>query len=78
MSEALIAAKLSRSLERPRHETDGRFARGVALAARHGTRRQQFEARYEVIWTCSDPREVARSLSSIRLQPRSGDMGIRP
>ncbi|HCK83428.1 MAG TPA: hypothetical protein DHW63_02575 [Hyphomonadaceae bacterium] len=51
VAEALIAAKLSRNLERPRHETDGRFARAVALAARHGTRRQQFEARYEVIWT---------------------------
>lgn len=51
VAEALIAAKLSRNLERPRYETDGRFARAVALAERHGTRRQQFEARYEVIWT---------------------------
>jgi hypothetical protein len=51
VAEALIAAKLSRNLERPRYETDGRFTRAVALAERYGSRRQKLEARYEVIWT---------------------------
>ena len=51
VTEALIAAKLSRNLERPRTETDGRFARAVRLAERDGTPRQKLEANYEWIWT---------------------------
>jgi hypothetical protein len=51
VTEALIAAKLSRNLERPRTETDGRFARAVRLAERDGTFRQKLAARYEQIWT---------------------------
>lgn len=50
-SEALAAAKLSRSLERPRHETEGRLARAVRLADQAGTQFQQLEARYELVWT---------------------------
>lgn len=51
VTEALVAAKLSRNLERPRTETDGRFARAVRLADADGTYRQRLEARYEWIWT---------------------------
>lgn len=51
VTEALVAAKLSRNLERPRIETDGRFARAVRLAERDGTARQKLEANYEWIWT---------------------------
>lgn len=51
VTEALVAAKLSRNLERPRTETDGRFARAVRLAEQDGTYRQKLEARYEWIWT---------------------------
>ncbi|MDP2140588.1 MAG: tetratricopeptide repeat protein [Gammaproteobacteria bacterium] len=51
VTEALIAAKLSRNLERPRTETDGRFLRAVRLAERDGTFRQKLAARYEQIWT---------------------------
>lgn len=51
VSEALVAAKLSRSLERPRTETDGRFARAVRVANKHGVFRQKLEARYEQIRT---------------------------
>jgi hypothetical protein len=51
VTEALVAAKLSRNLERPRTETDGRFARAVRLAERDGTSRQTLEAHYEWIWT---------------------------
>ncbi len=50
-SEALVAAKMSRNLERPRTETDGRFARAIRLADRYGTARQQVDARYEATWT---------------------------
>lgn len=50
-AEALVAAKLSRSLEKPRFETEGRFARAVRLADAHGTTRQKMEARYEALWT---------------------------
>jgi hypothetical protein len=51
VTEALVAAKLSRNLERPRIETDGRFARAIRLAERDGTHRQKLEAAYESIWT---------------------------
>jgi hypothetical protein len=51
VTEALVAAKLSRNLERPRTETDGRFARAVRLAEAHGTYRQRLETNYEWIWT---------------------------
>ncbi|MDO8380643.1 hypothetical protein [Phenylobacterium sp.] len=51
VTEALLAAKYSRSLERPRVETDGRFARAIRLAEAHGTYRQKLETRYEALWT---------------------------
>lgn len=51
VAEALVAARLSRNLERPRTETDGRFARAIRLAEADGTYRQQIEANYERIWT---------------------------
>jgi hypothetical protein len=51
VSEALVAAKLSRSLERPRIETDGRFARAVRLADQDGSYRQKLESRYEHLWS---------------------------
>ncbi|WP_210241900.1 MULTISPECIES: hypothetical protein [Bradyrhizobium] len=51
VTEALVAAKLSRGLERPRTEIDGRFARAIRLAEAHGSYRQKLEARYEQIWT---------------------------
>lgn len=50
-TEALVAAKLSRNLERPRTEIDGRFVCAIRLADQGGTYRQQLEARYEQIWT---------------------------
>jgi len=51
VTEALVAAKLSRGLERPRIETDGRFDRAIRLAEKDGTFRQKLETRYERIWT---------------------------
>ena len=36
VTEALLAAKLSRNMERPRHETDGRFLRAIRLAEADG------------------------------------------
>ncbi len=49
--DALVAAKLSRGMEKPRIETDGRFDRAIRLADKHGTLHQRIEARYERIWT---------------------------
>lgn len=48
---ALDAAVLSRELERPRYETDGRFERAIRLADRYGTDRDCLSARYEKLWT---------------------------
>lgn len=50
-TEALVAAKLSRNLERPRTDTDGRFARAARFAEQDGTFRQKLEANYEWIWS---------------------------
>lgn len=49
--DALLAAKLSRGLERSRVETDGRFERAIRLADKYGALHQRVEARYECIWT---------------------------
>jgi hypothetical protein len=51
VTEALVVAKLSRNLERPRIETDGRFDRAVRLAEEDGSYRQRLEARYERLWS---------------------------
>ena len=51
VTEALLSAKLSRNMERPRAETDGRFLRAIRLADADGTYRQKLEAKYEHIWT---------------------------
>ncbi len=51
VTEALLAAKLSRGLERPRFETEGRFDRAIRLADEDGTYRQRIETRYERLWT---------------------------
>ena len=49
--DALLAAKLARGIEKPRVDIDGRFARAIRLADRHGTLHQRIEARYEQVWT---------------------------
>lgn len=51
VTEAMVAAQLSRNLEQPRHETEGRHARAVRLAAKHGSARQHLEARHDALWT---------------------------
>lgn len=51
VNQALSAAKLSRNLERPRLETDGRFSRAVRLAKKHGTHRQILDVEFERLWT---------------------------
>jgi hypothetical protein len=51
VTEALLSAKLSRNMERPRTETDGRFLRAIRLADAYGTYRQKLEAKYGHIWT---------------------------
>lgn len=51
VEDAIVAAKLSRSLEKPRFETDGRYERAVNLAKAHGIGRQEIRATYEYAWT---------------------------
>lgn len=51
VTDALLAAKLSRTLERPRTETIGRFERAKHLARKFGTRRQLLEIHYEALLT---------------------------
>ncbi|MDX1189335.1 hypothetical protein GOL88_31020 [Sinorhizobium medicae] len=51
LSDSLQAAFLSRQLERPRIETDGRFKRAIRLARKYGTGKHVFRAMYEEAWT---------------------------
>jgi hypothetical protein len=64
VTEAMLAAKLSRNLELPRHETEGRHARAIRLAKRNGTTRQQLEARYDALWTAFWWFDDAEAMSS--------------
>lgn len=49
--DALLVAKLSRQLELPRVETDGRFLRAIRMADEAGGYHSRLEARYEQGWT---------------------------
>jgi hypothetical protein len=51
VTDALIAARLSRELERPRFETDGRFERAIRLADGQAHFFQRLQARYDRLWT---------------------------
>ncbi|TCQ02214.1 hypothetical protein C8J34_12133 [Rhizobium sp. PP-F2F-G36] len=51
MADSLQAALLSRQLERPRIETDGRFKRAIRLARKYGTDNHVLRAMYEEAWT---------------------------
>ena len=51
VEDALIVAKLSRGIEKPRFETDGRYERAIALAKKDGIGRQELRATYEYAWT---------------------------
>ena len=71
---ALVAARLSRGLERDRIETDGRFARAIRVAQSHGIRRQHLEAVYEAIWTAFwwfDDFTISTSTVALRTWPTS-------
>lgn len=51
VDDALRAAILSRELERPRTETDGRFDRADRMASRWGSEHQAFMVAYQRAWT---------------------------
>lgn len=51
VDEALSAAGLCRSLEKPRIAVEGAYARADRLAMAHGTERQQVESAYQWAWT---------------------------
>lgn len=79
-TEALVAAKLSRSLGLPRTDVDGRFLRAVRLADDGGTERQRIEARYESLWTAfwwfDDIRTVVREYSAFEALVIANDHAI--
>lgn len=51
VSDTYQAANLSRRLERPRYETEGRFLRALDFAKKHGANYQELRAVYEYAWT---------------------------
>lgn len=79
-TEALVAAKLSRSLGLPRTDVDGRFLRAVRLADDGGTERQRIDARYESLWTAfwwfDDVRTVIREYSTFEALVIGNDHAI--
>jgi hypothetical protein len=52
VEDCIEAAIVSRELEVPRQETEGRFDRAKRLATRFGSRQQLLNARYQHAWTC--------------------------
>ena len=51
VSDCIQAAELARSLEKPRTEVEGRFARAEDVAQKYGTPDQLLEVAYERAWT---------------------------
>ncbi len=51
VDDCIQAADLSRCLEQPRSETDGRFIRADRAASQFGTAHQQLRCAYEYAWT---------------------------
>lgn len=51
VSDTFEAARLSRELERPRFETEGRFKRAIDYAKKYGASYQHLRAVYEHAWT---------------------------
>ena len=51
VDDAIRVAILSRELEKPRVEVDGRFSRAERLAKEVGSDYQQFEVAYQLAWT---------------------------
>jgi len=51
VDDAIESAILSREIEKPRIEIDGRFSRAERLAREHGNEYQQFEVVYQLAWT---------------------------
>lgn len=51
VTDCIKACKLSRALERPRTETDGRFSRARTAAEKHGTEHQRLLVAYHEAWT---------------------------
>jgi len=51
VDDALAAADLSRNLESPRAEVEGRYGRADQLAREYGSPRQQVEVAYQWTWT---------------------------
>ena len=51
VSDTYEAARLSRELERPRFETEGRYRRAINVAKKSGSHDQILRAKYEYAWT---------------------------
>ncbi len=51
IDDSIIAADLTRNMERPRAEVEGKYARADQLAQKYGSPRQQVEIAYQWAWT---------------------------
>jgi len=80
VEDALVAAKISRNLERPPYETEGRFQRAIQLAERHGFGRQLLRATYEYAWTVfwwfDDFQSLTKAYKSVENLALSSDKAI--
>jgi hypothetical protein len=78
VSHAFEAARLSRELERPRYETEGRFQRAKKLAKKLGIKSQVLRAVYEHAWTCfwwfDDVESLSELYDEVELLAFEGDV----
>lgn len=69
VSDTYEAARLSRNLERPRFETEGRYHRAINVAEKSGSHNQILRAKYEfcwaMFWFCDDIEPMNRMYEEI-------------
>jgi tetratricopeptide (TPR) repeat protein len=77
VNDCINAAVLSRELERPRVETDGRFDRAARIAEKVGNAYQEFECAYQRAWTALWWHEDYPQLASLYAEVEKRAIGSR-
>ena len=77
VDDCMRAALLSRALERPQYEVEGKLDRALRLARKHGSSKQQLAAIYSWAWTAffwfDDPAKTSELYSDIEALALSSD-----
>ncbi|MGX5851700.1 hypothetical protein ACWGTO_32335 [Mesorhizobium sp. PL10] len=77
VDDSIRAAILSRGLERPRYEVEGKLDRALRLARQHGNKKQQLAAVYNWAWTAffwfDDPAKTSELYGEVEALALSSD-----